>query len=508
MIFRMSNFRVANARATIPVDSMGAADFLPSRTQFFLLLAIYFGIHAITRALISETAGLDDSYQVLLAQKLSWGYGPQPPLYTWLVIGITRIFGASTFTLTLLKESLIFVTYALTYLNTRWLTRSHACGVVAAVALQFIPSVSWESQRDLTNTVLTSTVVMLTLFIFFRLNSNRWQSYFWLGICAGLGVLSKYNYLIFYAALLAGAVSLPGLRRLVVNKRMWLAWLISLIVVLPNLFWIYQHPKPAFSSMYKFEIKPTLTWWQSVSRGLPWWTANAVAHVALLVGLFLLIFWRPVRQRVLHFHSENERLLARIFAGIWVIAILSVLVFKVTDFADRWLQPLFVYSPILATVLVRDHLNRVRYRIILWLGGALAVGIAIVAPGRMFLTEPLHRNEILNTSFRRLIPQMRPWINQGDFVYAQDYWLAGNLCMWFPERTIVSSEVAKLYAPPAKKCVMVWNAGDKLSVPEGVLQSVEKLTGLEPAPGGAHYVESVDKYCRTNTTRIGLLLLK
>ena len=504
----MSDLRVASLGVVTPEQHVAnEATVLPSQAQFFLILAIYFGLHAITRALISETAGVDDAYQVMLAQKLSWGYGPQPPLYTWLVIGITSILGTSTFTLALLKESLIFVTYLLTYLNTRWLTRSHICGVVAAVALQFIPSVSWESHRDLTNTVLASTMVMLTLFIFFRLDSKCWLSYAGLGVCAGLGVLSKYNYLIFYTALLVGGLSLPDLRRFVWNKRMGLALLISFVITLPNLIWICQHPKPAFSSVYKFEIEPTLTWWQSVIRGLPWWTANATAHVAWLAGVFLLIFWKPVCRGALRFHSDRERLLARIFIGIWVVAILSVLTFQVTGFADRWLQPLFVYSPILATVLVREHIDRARYRTILWLGGVSAAIIAVLAPGRMFLTEPLHRYEILNTSFRQLSQKMRPWINQGDFVYAEDYWLAGNLCLWFPGKTIVSPDVAKMSAPPAKSCVLVWSVR-KASPPEKLIHSAEALTGLKSAPEGPHYVECVDKYCRTNTTKIGLLLLK
>ncbi|HKI70143.1 MAG TPA: glycosyltransferase family 39 protein, partial [Verrucomicrobiae bacterium] len=231
----MSDLRVASTGAATPVELRDEATFLPSRTQFFILLACYFGIQAITRALISETFGLDDAYQVMLAQKLAWGYGPQPPLYTWLVIGVTRLLGTSTFSLVLLKEALLFTTYLLTYLNARWLTRRHVCGVVAAVALQFIPSVSWESQRDLTNTVLASTLVMSTLFIFYRLDPKRWPAYVWLGICAGLGVLSKYNYVIFYLALLAGGLSLPGLRQRVWNRRMLLALLISLVIVLPNL---------------------------------------------------------------------------------------------------------------------------------------------------------------------------------------------------------------------------------------------------------------------------------
>ena len=47
-------------------------------------LALYFGLHLISRVLVSPSLELDEAEQLLYLQALSLGYGFQPPLYTWL----------------------------------------------------------------------------------------------------------------------------------------------------------------------------------------------------------------------------------------------------------------------------------------------------------------------------------------------------------------------------------------------------------------------------------------
>src|SRR5882724_10514380 len=125
------------------------------RWLLFLFVSYFLG-QAISRGLISETLGMDEAQEVLLAQKWSWGYGPQPPLYTWLVMVFAKVFGLSSFTMALLKNVLLFGIYLLTYFTARRITLSHLAAVAAAVALQFMPSIAYEAHRELTHSILAS----------------------------------------------------------------------------------------------------------------------------------------------------------------------------------------------------------------------------------------------------------------------------------------------------------------------------------------------------------------
>ena len=63
----------------------------------------------------------------------------------------------------LMKNTLLAITYFCTYWSTRLITGRHPLALLAALSLLFVPQISWESQRDLTHTVLASTLASVTV---------------------------------------------------------------------------------------------------------------------------------------------------------------------------------------------------------------------------------------------------------------------------------------------------------------------------------------------------------
>jgi len=488
---------------------LGEVNFLPSPKQFFLLLLTYFGLHLIFRTIVSESAGIDEAYQLLVGQKLQWGYGPHAPLYTWLMILFLRTFGSSEFSLTLLRELLLLGTYTLTYLNARELTRSHALGILAAVALQFHPSLVWESQRELTNSIVASTMALATLLSFLRMRPGRWGGWIAFGIFGGLTALSKYNATIFYGAMLVAAFVIPQLRQRMLNWRLAVAILISVAVVTPNALWAYAHQDLTLSLTYKFGIHESMPWFKSVQIGLVHWIVSVAAHVAPVVAVFAAILWRPIFvERRLSLHSDYEKFLCYTFIGVLAFGIVVVL-FKVTEFKDRWLQPLFVATPILIVVVARDALNRTRLKILTLFALALSCIVVIAAPGRLYFTEKRDRRDILNAPFRRFAADLKQRAQDVDFIVAGTYWVAGNLHLWFPDKPIFSSEwdlVPPDITFPGQKCLIVWNAegGDK--TPQKVKDFAQSLSGNEePVPT---FIEEKWKYHQHKVMRLGVMALK
>src|SRR5215813_297968 len=97
--------------AVRPAEPTAEQGSFPTARQFFGVLLLYFVIQIILRIWISSSLDLDESEQLVLTQKLSWGYGSQPPLYTWIQFGFFKLFGPSVLGLSLLKNILLFCTY-------------------------------------------------------------------------------------------------------------------------------------------------------------------------------------------------------------------------------------------------------------------------------------------------------------------------------------------------------------------------------------------------------------
>ena len=123
-------------------------------------LALYFGLHLISRVLVSPSLELDEAEQLLYLQALSLGYGFQPPLYTWLQALVFAFTGPGVFGLALLKAVLLWLTWWAMYKLARLFYKAKDA-LAIGLSLALFPQFLWESQRDLTHTVLLVACVAL-----------------------------------------------------------------------------------------------------------------------------------------------------------------------------------------------------------------------------------------------------------------------------------------------------------------------------------------------------------
>jgi hypothetical protein len=185
-----------------------------------------------------------------------------------------------------------------------------------------------------------------------------------------------------------------------------------------------------------------------------------------------------------------------------------VVLFKVTEFKDRWLQPLFVATPILLVVLARDALNRARLKILILLAAAISCIVVVAAPGRLYLTEWRGRRDILNAPFREFASELKQHVQDADFIVTGTYWVGGNLQLWFPDKPIFCPEWG--LAPPdinfpGQKCLIVWNAERGEKTPLALAEFARSFSGNEePA---ATFIEENWKYHQHKVMRLGVMFL-
>jgi hypothetical protein len=250
-----------------------------------------------------------------------------------------------------------------------------------------------------------------------------------------------------------------------------------------------------------------MPWLQSVRTGLVNWFVAVVAHVAPVIAVFAAICWRPIFiERSLRLHNDPERFLWRTLLIVFGIGIVVVL-FKVTEFKDRWLQPLFVAMPILVAVAVRDGLDRMRLKMLCSLAAAIACVVVFLASGRLFLTERRGRRDVLNAPFRKFAADLKTSAGDADFILSGNYWVGGNLRLWFPNKHIFSPDLA----PPdirfgGQRCLLAWDADYRLVPPQELIAFARAFTGSNEMPKPT-FIEEKWNYHQTKTMRLGILVL-
>ncbi len=484
-------------------------DLFGTRGQFLVILAIYFGLQLVVRTLTSTSVDLDESEQVLFAQRFSWGYGPDPPLYTWLQIGFFSLFGQGVFALALLKNLLLFGTYALTYHNAQFITGRHDCGLLAAVSLLLLPTIVWESQRDLTHTVLATTMAAATLACFLQFQQsrrNRWYVLF--GLAAGVGLLAKFSFVLWVLGLLGAAMFEARLRRTVLDWRMALALALSALMILPCGLWAVEHRDLAFRNATKLATGEQ-SWLRTIVSG----GRNLLLAVGSVLGPLALVYAAVFARSCPH-ERLNERsalygtLVIRAVLLILGALLVLILTFRATGFRERWFQTLLAGSPVAVVALLSNRLDSGRVKVFAWLGLTLMVVVLCMVPGRILFGEPLGREEPLMRPYAEVGAQIRAAIPPDAAVITDTLLTAGNIRLALPRNDVLIPELVGVFRPQTSQWALVWDARQSSDIPVKLRSWAEKAWPGALGKGSPLFFTAGYYYHNAKQFRMGTLVLK
>lgn len=481
--------------------------------RVLLFLGAYFLAHMVIRLIVSDTLALDEAEQVLVSQWFQWGYSGQPPLYAWIQRGAFEVLGTNLLALALVKNGLLSLAYGLFWLTARrlWPGRSDLA-VLAVLSWLLIPQIVWEAQRDLSHSVMVLTLASATLYAVARALTRPEPAhehpglawYLAYGLLMGLGMLSKYNFVVFAGALNLALLSLPEGRRLLLNPRILLSLTMAGVVFFPHFYWTAQHWEVATRSLGKVEASAGTNRLEGlgvlVLAGISFLTPLWI----VLLGFFPGLFGRARTQG----GSALHRLVRRY---LWVLALgttLGVLVLGVGHVKERWmipflfLAPLYAFSGAEAAPLAGKRVTWFRR---IAVGAALATLLA--AALRVPLGPRLGVETRVNYPFDQVAEALET-LNVGEVtLLAHNAWFAGNLKKRMPE--------ARAYVPgfvlpdpdPTLPVLFVWDALRSGGLPEEMREDLSTRFGLDPGGEVAAYLTFPYKFGAGQEGRVGYVLL-
>src|SRR5262249_31848395 len=149
-------------------------------------------------------------------------------------------------------------------------------------------------------------------------------------LCAGLGVLSKYNFALVLVALGLAAVFTSEFRAVILNKRILLAGLVAVLVVLPNLLWAKNHPDLALRAAGKFKIQESSHWLTAIVGGLKTLTVATITFFAPLALVYGIIFWKRSSGAASAARNPYVGLLLRMLVVSYALIILAIVVLRIS----------------------------------------------------------------------------------------------------------------------------------------------------------------------------------
>ncbi|MCB0531083.1 MAG: glycosyltransferase family 39 protein [Lewinellaceae bacterium] len=132
----------------------------------------------------------------------------------------------------------------------------------------------------------------LCAYILVRTANRGWTgNWYWLGIAAGLAWMNKYSIGFFGLALLLG-IALTRQRKLLADRRAWMALGIAFLIAIPNLLWQWQHEFPVVHHMTEL-AQTQLVHVESAGFLMDQLMMQFVGFVVWVPGLLWLLFSKP-----------------------------------------------------------------------------------------------------------------------------------------------------------------------------------------------------------------------
>jgi len=406
---------------------------------YLLVLGAYFSLQTVVRVLVSPSPELDEAEQLIWTQHWALGYGTQPPLYTWLQKVWFSLTGVSILGLATLKNALLWVCYAATAAAVRRIAGTGA-GIVAGASMLWLPSVGWESQRDLTHTVLATALAALALWLFTRVATRGLRGdYVAFGMAVGAGLLAKYNFVLFLGLLVLATAFVPPLRQRWLSRDGVWAAVVALAICLPHLFWVTEQWLAATQGTFQKLIgggvgrdirerlsAAALGWLGFVT---PWWIAFALA--AWPGGARVKSGGGGAGNGSSPWRRWALIYVAGSFALLVLLAVLGSVQIKV-----RWLQPPLFVLPALAVLVLRIDARSVAWRRYLMATCVLAMLLATLMAVRAPFQAAKGRPDEWNVPLPALADAIRQAGFEAGEIISPQAWLAGGLRLQFPDARV------------------------------------------------------------------------
>ena len=408
--------------------------------RLILLATFPYGLHG------------DEAQYWTWAQEPDWGYYSKPPMIAWLIALTTSVCGDSLFCIKVGSPLVHAATGLIMFAFARHLFDARTAFWVTAL-YGLMPAIS------LSNMLITTDVLLLFfwaigLYAFWRaLEEGAWGWWLMTGAALGLGMMSKYNMVIFFVSALLYVLATARHRHWIMSPKPWAAGLLAALIYLPNLLW------NAATGFVSYEHTQGLTQFHQAS----WWPHGFFEFFASQFGVFgpilfaVLLFLLFRRFGVLWADDRMRYLLAFVLPWLAFVTVNSL----ASRVHANWSMPIYLTGLLLVCVwlLKQGRLGRVM------LGATVAVHL-LLAGGIYHYDAAL---KLAGVELRESVDpykRVRGWPQLGEAVEAVQ--------ARYPDATLMTTHrmlTAQLMynVSPRMQTVVKWN-------PEGIIKDHYDLT--------------------------------
>lgn len=187
---------------------------------------------------------VEEAYYWNYAQHLDFSYFDHPPMVAWLIKVSTMLFGFHDFSVHFPAIFCWMLTAVFIFKWTELITRG--AGWYAVMLFAILPYFFMQSVVTTPDTPVMVCWSAALYYLYRTLVLNETRSWYVVGVCLGLGMVSKYTIVLLALPTLLYLVTVPSARAWFVRKEPYIAVVVALILFTPVIYWNATHEWASF----------------------------------------------------------------------------------------------------------------------------------------------------------------------------------------------------------------------------------------------------------------------
>lgn len=259
------------------------------------------------------------------AQHLAWGYVSVPPVTSW-ISSVIYALGNSVFWVKFFPALFGALTLLVIWKTIETLKGGLFALVLGATCVLFSALLRLNTLYQPNSLdILCWTTLFFVIINYFNTERPKWL--FIAAVVFAIGFLNKYN-IVFLMLGLLPAILLTAQRKIFVQKKLYLAVVLALMLILPNLIWQYNNDFPVIRHLG--ELAETqlvhVDRFGFLQSQLHFFIGSLFVWVS---GLYALLFYRPFRKY-------------RPFLGAFFFTLIIFIYFRAKDYYAIGLYPIYI----------------------------------------------------------------------------------------------------------------------------------------------------------------------
>ena len=208
--------------------------------KLFIFLSTHLIVWTFIPSISNQNLPLDTIEALAWGSNLDWGFNKHPPMSAFAVEVIYQIFGKQDWAYYLLSQLFVVSSFYVIYILATELLSSKKHAFLSILLLETIFFYNFTTPEFNVNVCELPFWALCTYYTWKCINNNKIQNYFFLGVIAGLGILSKYLFIYLIAGL-----GIFLIIYFIKEKRIQFKFTISLtalaLTILPHVQWLFNN---------------------------------------------------------------------------------------------------------------------------------------------------------------------------------------------------------------------------------------------------------------------------